>query len=68
MAKRYTVDLRSLSPAEREAAFELMDSFSFQASCVFGKSGLEGAVVVWDRQEDFPTSPVFPNGCTFREN
>ena len=68
MAKRYTVDLRILSPAEREAAFELMDSFSFQASRIFGESGLEGAVVNWDRQEDFPTSPIFPNGCAFWEN
>ena len=67
MAKRYTVDLRSLSPAERKDAFELMDGFSFMADEIFGESGLEGAVVYWDRQEDFPTSPVFPRGCPYRE-
>lgn len=68
MTKRYTVDLRSLNPAERKAAFDLMDGFSFMTNEIFGESGLEGAVVFWDRQEDFPTSPVFPNGCAFWEN
>lgn len=65
--KRYTVDLRGLNPDERQAAFDLMDGFSFMANEIFGESGLEGAVVHWDRKEDFPTSPVFPRGGPFRE-
>lgn len=67
MAKQYLVDLRSLPDRERQAAFEMIDGFSFVAVRVFGKSGLEYADVIWDRPEPFPTSPVFPLGCSYRE-
>lgn len=67
MAKRYIVDLRSLEPAERKAAYEQIDGFSFSTSQVIGEMGLEGADVIWDSPEDFSTSPVFPHGCPYRE-
>lgn len=64
--KVYRVDLTSLEPSDRMQAYELMDNFSFFASMVLGASGLEGAVVHWESQEDFPTSPVFPKGCPYQ--
>lgn len=67
MAKRYLVDLRGLSPADRKSTFEMIDGFSFVAARVFGESGLEYADVIWDRPEPFPTSPVFPHGCPYQE-
>lgn len=65
--KRYLVDLRSLSPEKREAAYELIDNASFVTSMVLGDSGLEYADVYWTSSEDFVSSPVFPRGCTYRE-
>lgn len=67
MAKRYIVDLRTLDTAERAAAYELIDGLSFMASRIMGETGLEGADIIWSSTEDFPTSPAFPHGCSYRE-
>lgn len=67
MAKRYIVDFRHLSREERTAAFELIDRLAFMTTRIPGKTGLEGADVIWDREEDFPTSPAFPAGCPYQE-
>lgn len=63
---RYIVDLRSLEPEERDAAFILLRDYSFLAARIMGKSGLEGADVIWDSQQDFQTSPIYPKGCPCR--
>ena len=67
MAKRYIVDLRSLPPAERLNAFNRIEMQAFLATEWFGESGLEGADVIWDSSEDFPTSQAFPRGCSYQE-
>lgn len=63
MAKRYTVDLRSLDPAKREAAYQKIRDFSFHADRVLGPSGIESVDVTWTLEEDFATSPLIPPGC-----
>ena len=67
MAKRYIVDLRSLSPADRGAAFEQIDKYAFTATMVIGQSGLEAVELIWDSKENFATSPALPVGCPWRE-
>ena len=67
MGKPDIVDLRGLSPAEREAAYKQIDGFSFSTDRILGETGLEAAEVLWDLPEDFPTSPAFPSGCPYRE-
>lgn len=67
MAKRYIVDLRGLDPADRKAAYEKIDGYSFMTIRVLGETGLEGADVIWDSPEDFPTLPIFPHGCPYQE-
>lgn len=67
MARRYIVDLRGLNPVERKAAYDQIDRFSFMAVQIVGETGLEGVDVTWDSSEDFPTSPIFPRGCPYRE-
>lgn len=60
---RYRVDLSSLDASKREEACILFDGYSFFVERVIGKDGLEAAIVNWDLQEDFESSPVFPKGC-----
>lgn len=67
MAKRYIVDFQGLTREERQAAFDQIDRFAFMTTRIVGPTGLEGANVVWLHQEDFPTSPAFPRGCTYRK-
>ncbi len=67
MARRYIVDFRHLSKEERTAAFEQIDRFAFMTTRISGKTGLEGADVIWSYEKDFPTSPAFPAGCPYRE-
>lgn len=63
---RYIVDLRNLKPEERDAAFILLRDNSFLATRIIGPSGLEGADVIWDSQQDFQTSSAYPKGCPCR--
>ena len=63
MAKRYVVDLRSLDPAKREAAYKQIDELAFMTEMVFGPAGLEAVEVFWTSEEDFATSPLIPSGC-----
>ena len=63
---QYVVDLRRLSPAERESAFQALQDYSFLAVRVFGETGLESVNVTWTSTEDFKTSPVYPKGCPCR--
>ena len=44
MAKRYVVDLRSLDPAKREAAYKQIDELAFMTEMVFGPAGLEALI------------------------
>lgn len=67
MTKRYLVDLRSLTPEQRERAFLQMEQVAFLATRVLGPSGLEQVTVAWDLEEDFPTSALVPSGCPCRE-
>lgn len=64
--KVYRVDLTSLDPVDRVRAYDLIDGYAFITSMVLGSNGLEGAVVYWESQEDFPSSPVYPNGCPYQ--
>ena len=63
MAQRYVVDLRSLDPAKREAAYKQIDELAFMTEMVFGPAGLEAVEVFWTSEEDFTTSPLIPPGC-----
>lgn len=67
MAKRYIVDLRPLELTKREETYNLINGFAFMCTRILGKSGLEGASVIWDLQEDFTQSPLLPKECPCRE-
>lgn len=64
MSKMYRVDLRSLTPAEREAAYEQIDSLAFMTDMIMGPTGLEAIEVFWTTEDDFPTSELIPPGCS----
>lgn len=64
MLKRYMIDVRELSPEEKEAVRTRVEGFAFMVSDVFGgPKGLIGLEVFWDRKEDFLTSPICPANC-----
>lgn len=67
MSKRYIVDLSSLDPAKRGAAFEQIQHFAFLATRVLGPAGIEAADVIWDSDEDFTKSGLIPAGCRCEE-
>ncbi len=48
MSKMYRVDLRSLTPAEREAAYEQIDRVAFMTDIIMGPTGLEAIEVFLD--------------------
>lgn len=63
MSKMYRVDLRSLTPAEREAAYEQIDSLAFMTDMIMGPTGLEAIEVFWTAEDDFASSKLIPPGC-----
>lgn len=64
MLKRYLVDLRELTPEERETVRERLDGMAFMVCDRYsGSHGLVALEVFWDRSEDFFSSPVFPSSC-----
>ena len=67
MAKRYVVDLRSLTPAEKKAAIERLERVSFMVTPVFENNTVTAAEVIWDSPENFATSPALPVGCLWQE-
>ena len=46
MAKRYVVDLRSLTPAEKKAAIERLERVSFMVTPVFENNTVTAAEVI----------------------
>ena len=64
MTKRYVVDLRSLDPAKREAAYKRIDELAFMTNIVLDSTGLEAVEVFWDSEEDFTASGLIPPGCS----
>lgn len=64
MSKMYRVDLHSLTPAEREAAYEQIDSLAFMTEMIMDPTGLEAIEVFWTTEDDFPSSELIPPGCS----
>lgn len=60
----YLVDLTSLPVSERTAAVEKIRSLAWETYDVFDKYVLVSVKVMWNRKEDFQSSPVFPRGCS----
>ena len=63
MLKRYLVDLRELTPEEKEAVQERLEWMAFMVCERYSRQGLVALEVFWDRSEDFFASPVFPSNC-----
>lgn len=59
----YQVDLTSLEPSERVAAIEQIRRLAWEAFPQRTAAGITAVNVLWDKHEDFLTSPVFPKGC-----
>lgn len=60
--KKYRVDLRGLTPAEREAVYKQIDSLAFMTDRVLGSTGLE-AMDVFLKADDEPSlSQAHPSG------
>lgn len=59
----YQVDLTSLAPAERLAAIDEIGRLAWDVYPQRTAAGITAVNVLWDRHEDFLTSPVFPKGC-----
>lgn len=62
--KKYRVDLRGLTPAEREAVYKQIDSLAFMTDRVLGSTGLEAIEVFWTAEDDFTSSELIPPGCS----
>lgn len=67
MSKMYRVDLSSLAPAEREAAYDQIDGAAFMVNRVSGVGGLEAIDVFWTAEDDFLASKLIPPGCSCRQ-
>jgi len=64
MLKRYIVDLRDLTPEEKETVRERLEGVAFMVcDMLSGSQGLVALQVYWDSKEDFFSSPVFPSKC-----
>lgn len=64
MAKRYIVDVRDLTPEEREAVRDRLEGWAFMVCNQYrGDFELIAFEVIWDRQEDFLSSSVCPSHC-----
>lgn len=61
--KKYRVDLRGLTPAEREAVYKQIDSLAFMTEMIMGPTGLEAIEVFWTAEDDFTSSELIPPGC-----
>ena len=62
--KKYRVDLRGLTPAEREAVYKQIDSLAFMTDRALGSTGLE-AMDVFLKADDEPSlSKLIPPGCS----
>lgn len=59
----YQVDLTSFAPAERLAAIDEIGRLAWDVYPQRTAAGITAVNVLWDRHEDFLTSPVFPKGC-----
>lgn len=63
--KKYRVDLRGLTTAEREAVYKQIDSLAFMTDRVLGSTGLE-AMDVFLKADDEPSlSKLIPPGCSY---
>lgn len=60
--KIYRVDVRNLSPEEKEAFHNQLDMLAFMTTFVYEGNVLSAIDVCWDRKDDFLTSPIFPAG------
>lgn len=60
----YQVDLTSLTPVDRLAAIDKIKQLAWEAFPQRTAAGITSVKVVWNRHEDFLTSPVFPKGCS----
>lgn len=59
----YQVDLSGLAPSDRLLAIEQIKRLAWETFPQRTSAGITAVNVLWDKHEDFLTSPVFPKGC-----
>ena len=64
--KMYLVNLTNLPVSERPAAIEKIRSLAWDTYEKYENGCLTAVQVVWDLQEDFQSSSVYPSGCPCR--
>ena len=61
--KRYVIDVNALENVDKEKVYDTLHNWVFMAIRHPKIGPLETIEVLWDREDDFLASPIFPTGC-----